>query len=273
MDSLNAHHSEAIARVIESSVLVRRRYQFFVWSQSKLGVLLPHQIAVCGAYQRASKELLFEAFNSITVPPPLLKLLTDARSTLMQQIVGAWMERHGRALVIPVNELSGLLSVVEREALRQLGIEELLVHGVSRPQRPAELESLFIFTSPNTRSTLAQQAYLEMLLPHLHATYLRALSTESDMAGPSAKVPPSGAPARRGPITDRECQILGLVREGKSNQQIGELLGISPLTVKNHVQKILRKLGAVNRAQAVARAMNMELLERAHGANAVISED
>jgi len=34
------------------------------------------------------------------------------------------------------------------------------------------------------------------------------------------------------------------------------------LTVKNHVQKILRKLGAANRAQAVARAMSMNLLGR-----------
>ena len=44
--------------------------------------------------------------------------------------------------------------------------------------------------------------------------------------------------------------------------EIGTQLGISPLTVKNHVQKILRKLGATNRAQAVARAMSMSLLMR-----------
>jgi DNA-binding CsgD family transcriptional regulator len=42
-----------------------------------------------------------------------------------------------------------------------------------------------------------------------------------------------------------------------SNQQIGVKLGISALTVKNHVQKILRKLGASNRAQAVAIAMSL----------------
>ena len=50
------------------------------------------------------------------------------------------------------------------------------------------------------------------------------------------------------------------MREGKSNQQIGDQLGISVLTVKNHVQKILRKLGASNRAQAVAMAMTQNLL-------------
>ena len=37
-------------------------------------------------------------------------------------------------------------------------------------------------------------------------------------------------------------------------------LGISPLTVKNHVQSILRKLGVANRTQAVATALNLGLL-------------
>jgi DNA-binding NarL/FixJ family response regulator len=50
------------------------------------------------------------------------------------------------------------------------------------------------------------------------------------------------------------------VQEGKSNQDIGEILNISPLTVKNHVQKILRKLNVRNRAQAVSKATAMRLI-------------
>ena len=61
-------------------------------------------------------------------------------------------------------------------------------------------------------------------------------------------------------VTPREVQILAWVREGKNNQEIGMALGISALTVKNHVQKILRKLGASNRAHAVALAMQFRLL-------------
>jgi DNA-binding NarL/FixJ family response regulator len=48
--------------------------------------------------------------------------------------------------------------------------------------------------------------------------------------------------------------MLG-VRDGKTNMAIGAELGISPLTVKNHVQRILRKLQVNNRAQAVARCL------------------
>jgi DNA-binding CsgD family transcriptional regulator len=64
-------------------------------------------------------------------------------------------------------------------------------------------------------------------------------------------------------ITEREREILVWVRDGLSNQQISEKLGISALTVKNHIQKILRKLGAANRAQAVAMAMTMNALNAA----------
>jgi DNA-binding NarL/FixJ family response regulator len=66
--------------------------------------------------------------------------------------------------------------------------------------------------------------------------------------------------AHKPAVTEREREILMWVRDGMSNQQISEKLGISALTVKNHVQKILRKLGAANRAQAVGKAMNMNLL-------------
>jgi DNA-binding NarL/FixJ family response regulator len=59
----------------------------------------------------------------------------------------------------------------------------------------------------------------------------------------------------------REVQVLEHVRDGSSNQQVAAALTISPLTVKNHIQKILRKLGASNRAQAVARAMSVGLLD------------
>jgi DNA-binding NarL/FixJ family response regulator len=50
------------------------------------------------------------------------------------------------------------------------------------------------------------------------------------------------------------------VRDGKSNHEIGAILSISPLTVKNHMQRILRKLQASNRTQAVSKAMAMRLL-------------
>jgi DNA-binding CsgD family transcriptional regulator len=67
-------------------------------------------------------------------------------------------------------------------------------------------------------------------------------------------------PAAERLVTAREVEILQWVRDGKSNQEIGDILAISPLTVKNHVQKILRKLDVQNRAQAVARGIALQII-------------
>ena len=60
-------------------------------------------------------------------------------------------------------------------------------------------------------------------------------------------------------LTHREIEILSWTQKGKSNGEIAEILGISQLTVKNHVQKILRKLGANNRTQAVAKGIALSI--------------
>ena len=56
-------------------------------------------------------------------------------------------------------------------------------------------------------------------------------------------------------LTSREIQVLELLAEGQSNKAIGQQLGISDQTVKFHVAAIAGKLGAVNRTDAVRRAI------------------
>ena len=64
-----------------------------------------------------------------------------------------------------------------------------------------------------------------------------------------------------GSLTERERQVLRLVADGLQNKQIGRELGISERTVKYHVTAIMTRLGADNRAQAVAIATGRGLLD------------
>jgi len=57
---------------------------------------------------------------------------------------------------------------------------------------------------------------------------------------------------RRDRLTERERETLALLAEGMANRAIAERLGITERTVKFHVAEILARLGASNRAQAVA---------------------
>jgi DNA-binding NarL/FixJ family response regulator len=70
-----------------------------------------------------------------------------------------------------------------------------------------------------------------------------------------------GAPrAARGRLSERERAVLRLIADGQSNKQIARGLSITERTVKFHVTSIFQKLGADNRAQAVALAAEQGLL-------------
>lgn len=73
----------------------------------------------------------------------------------------------------------------------------------------------------------------------------------------------SHAPATSSLLTPRELEVLGLMREGFTNTEIGRLIGASTRTAKAHVAAIIEKLQVIDRTQAVARAFDLGLLKAA----------
>ena len=62
--------------------------------------------------------------------------------------------------------------------------------------------------------------------------------------------PPSAADIDAAELSGREREVLALVADGLSNKEIADRLFISPITARNHVSRILTKLGLENRTQA-----------------------
>ena len=56
-------------------------------------------------------------------------------------------------------------------------------------------------------------------------------------------------------LTERETEVLTWVAEGKSNNDVGTILGISSVTVKKHLEHIFQKMGVETRTAAVAFAL------------------
>ena len=71
----------------------------------------------------------------------------------------------------------------------------------------------------------------------------------------------SAAPEDLGTLTAREREVMTWVAEGHSNEEIGEKLFVSPLTVRTHVHRAMTKLGARDRAQLVVIAYQSGLVQ------------
>ena len=80
-------------------------------------------------------------------------------------------------------------------------------------------------------------------------------NTTRDGMGPWRDPPPDPR------LTDREAQCLTWVARGKSSWETGQICRISENTVNFHLKNAQRKLGAVNRCHALAKALRRGLIE------------
>ncbi|MFF4399567.1 response regulator [Streptomyces sp. NPDC001480] len=79
--------------------------------------------------------------------------------------------------------------------------------------------------------------------------------------GPRQEEKPDALPG----LTEREREILALIGEGLTNRQIGERLYLAEKTVKNHISRLLAKLGVERRVQAAVIATQAQDRQRAEG--------
>ncbi|HUC71324.1 MAG TPA: response regulator transcription factor [Stellaceae bacterium] len=63
------------------------------------------------------------------------------------------------------------------------------------------------------------------------------------------------------PLTPREIEVLSALADGLGNKAVARRLGISPHTVKFHIESLFRKLAAATRAEAVAKGLRRQLVE------------
>ncbi len=89
---------------------------------------------------------------------------------------------------------------------------------------------------------------LRALKPHVVAAHRVAMRLEE--LSPA----PRGGEVIGLPLTSRESEVLYWVAMGKTNDEVGEIIGARPMTVKKHLEHIYDKLGVPNRTAAALRA-------------------
>jgi len=257
--TLSAADGATLMAAIVDAAAVRRRFQFFAWTQGHLQRLLPHGVLVCGLPRGTGTGMFFDYFHNLPLPTQALGKLCHPRDGVAVALLEAWRAQGGDPLVV---QRGAENCVAIFEQLQELGLGATLAHGIPFEQSNLGAHGFFVFVSLRGAPSVREIDLVSITVPFVFSTYCRALSRDRAPVAVSA-TPSDGA------LSEREVEILHWVREGKSNHEIGMVLSISPLTVKNHIQRILRKLQASNRTQAVSKAMAM----RALGANAPAVHD
>ncbi len=192
--------------------------------------------------------------------PEADKILTAHRERAYQA--------HNHRLALEVSVLTVLLHILRNEP--EAALQEL-TDAVALAE-PGGVVRSFVDAGPGLRPLLEQ--LLTRKIHRAHVARILAAYDSSRPLPPSTATLSSGPPVMQGEeigtsLTFREAEVLELMAERLTNQEIADRLTLSLNTVKKYSQRIFRKLGVKNRRQAIARAYSLGLVS---GETQILSE-
>jgi transcriptional regulator EpsA len=248
---LDAAHLEGLLLNLDDALRIRTRAQFFSWTQGMLQDLIPHRALVCALRRGSPRAFMVDGFSTLGVDTALFGELLLRETPLASVLSENWRQHRYQPVLCSLGEFAALAGNSLVRELRRAGATELLVNGSH--DLDGEVQGLCLFAC-QAGAVGPREIYLTQLMaPSLQTAWMR---TQASAAAEGPRLASVGGRA----LTERECGILRWVYLGKSNGEIGAILNISALTVKNHMQKILRKLNVVNRAQAVGKALDARII-------------
>ena len=159
-----------------------------------------------------------------------------------------WADELLRALV---------LQAVARHAIRGDGITPHALSEALALAEPGGFIRLFVDEGA-PMAELLYAARAQGIRPEYVGTLLAAFQLEAKDERPVSSAP--GPASWAGPLSPRELEVLRLIADGLSNQEIGRRLFLALDTVKGHNRRIFEKLSVRRRTEAVARARELGLL-------------
>ena len=250
--TLNDLEIETLMLNLDASLRVYERAHFFSWTQGLLQSLIRHEVLICALRNGEPQSMRADSFSMVAPEQAIFGEMFLRDASVASNLTKVWEERGFRPLLCEVADSPFARGLFAQE-LERIKATQILAHGTHDGE--GRVTGFFAFAGrPGTLGP--RHVHLARLVtPFLYSAWVR-----TEVNG-RTKFNDGVVSEKTGKITAREQEILRWVYFGKSNFEIGAILDISPLTVKNHVQKILRKLDVVNRAQAVGKALELRILK------------
>lgn len=194
---------------------------------------------------RHASSIEVERYLNVSYSLSWLALYQERKFHLVDPIFQNHFEHFGRQVW---SETYKRVSTAAERKFIETSLNFDLDDGITLGERSSSGKggSTFSFSGNEIPKYSRHRTILDLLAPHLHSAFSKVFRE-----APSAVVS----------LTNREKEVLIWTKEGKTNWEISQVLTISERTVVFHIQNAMRKLGARNRAQAMATALSLALIE------------
>lgn len=267
IDVLSSDDSSLFIELFEASLRLSQREHFFSWLQGLFQYLLPHEVLICAYRSHIDEPFSYERFVSTRYfKDEHFADIVEPENGLLAKIMLAWQKIQHPILLADGMEL-GDFSIfstpfqLRKGVLQSLELKNIAAHGLATAN--GDIMSFFLFGRIDAQPLSIRQArLLELFVPHLNATLTRILASRHSvpLSFNLFRNKLNKQKTAKAHITSREQDILKWMHAGKTNHEIAQILEISPLTVKNHVHNILKKLGVENRNNACHKASKLGLI-------------
>ena len=235
--------------LIEPLMQVRTARRFQNWAEVELQHVLPHERMACGVGPMTARGLLAPRVLTSNFPEGYIDSLRRRGGGIETPVMARW-RREYRPQLFDAEQPFFKCDPGWVRDFRDQGMRNCLSHGVK--DVTGDGSSYFSFCRVPGSVGPRHGFLLDLLVPHMHIALGRIFAKDEARRNAS----PTGLSR----LTEREYDVLTWMKHGKTNWEIGELLRLSTLTVKTHVQRILTKLQVSNRTQAVAKVIAHEMI-------------
>lgn len=239
--------------IVNESTQIREPLQLFMWLQGDLQGVLPHEVLMAAYGDIGARRLHYKVVSSAGGACGGEGAHIDVED-LIVGLFKRWHRQGSSAYTLDTPAgivLDGECRCSLHRKLRSM--RSVMVQGM-RDER-AGLDVLYVLFRAGHRFGDESRHAFDILMPHIDCAFRRIAEAPAPQGMPLAglaAVSDAGLRPGAAPLSGREHEIMHWVGKGKTNYEIGMILGISPFTVKNHLQRIFRKIDVSNRAQAVS---------------------
>ena len=253
--SLNDEQRSVFIDTISESLRILQHSHLFNWLQGTFQNLLAHEVMIYGIKTSEADSYEYEYLTSSRYfDENKFHESIGQDKGLANQILALW-QQDGMPLLVSsalnADDYSNCVAYnFDEDTLKNSELSKIIAHGFG--DQHSKISTFVMFARLSKQPSANHAHILELIMPHLHCALVRVAGSKNKYVQDIRK--------KSNKITGRESEILHWVHLGKTNWEISSILDISPLTVKNHVQNILRKLDVQNRGQAAIKAAKLGLV-------------